>query len=168
VGIISRSTFDTGVRLAGVDNEAAFRAFVERVEPDLRRALVATFGYDRGGDAVAESLAFAWERWDRVAEIGNPIAYLYKVGRSKTRSRRERATYDSPSDPEPLYEPGLAAAMSSLPERQRLAVFLAHGLGWTHSEVAELMGIRRTTVERHLERGLTRLRQKLAVEEEAR
>ena len=149
------------------DNGRVFRAFVERVEPGLRRALVASFGYERGGEAVAEALAYAWQHRDHVQTIENPIAYLYRVGQSKTRGRRVRATYDLPVDPEPLYEPGLAAAMSSLAEKQRIAVFLVHGLGWTHSEVAELMGVIRTTVQKHLDRGLARLRRMLAVEEGA-
>ncbi len=149
------------------DKEPDFRAFVGRVEPGLRRALVASFGYERGGEAVAEALAYAWERWDHVCTIERPVAYLYRVGQSKTRRRRFRATYDRPVHPEPLYEPGLAAAMASLPEKQRVAVFLAHGLGWTHTEVADLMGVRRTTVEKHLERGLARLRKTLAVESTA-
>jgi RNA polymerase sigma factor (sigma-70 family) len=45
-----------------------------------------------------------------------------------------------------------------LPERQRVAVFLAHGLGWTHAEVAELLGVKTATVQKHVERGLARLR----------
>jgi DNA-directed RNA polymerase specialized sigma24 family protein len=153
--------------LVEADNEQGFRAFVGQVEPRLRGALVASLGYERGGEAVAEALAYAWEHWERIHNLENPVAYLYRVGQSKTRGRKVPATFDRPSDPEPLYEPGLAAAMGSLPEKQRLAVFLAHGLGWTYSEVADLMGVRRTTVQKHLERGLSRLRQMLAVEEGA-
>jgi DNA-directed RNA polymerase specialized sigma24 family protein len=150
--------------LVGADHEPDFRAFVGRVEPVLRRVLVASFGYERGGEAVAEALAYAWERWDQVSTIEKPVAYLYRVGQSRTRRRRVRATYDSPVHTQLMYEPGLAAAMASLPRRQRTAVFLVHGLGWTHYEVAELMGVTRTTVEKHLERGLARLRQTMAVE----
>jgi DNA-directed RNA polymerase specialized sigma24 family protein len=40
---------------------------------------------------------------------------------------------------------------------------LVHGYGYTLREVAELTGIRQTTVQNHLTRGLTRLRATLGV-----
>jgi DNA-directed RNA polymerase specialized sigma24 family protein len=47
--------------------------------------------------------------------------------------------------------------------RQRLVVVLVHGLGYTLHEVAELTGMRRTTVQNHGDRGMARLRRKLGV-----
>jgi RNA polymerase sigma factor (sigma-70 family) len=55
-------------------------------------------------------------------------------------------------------EPKLAAALAGLPERQRLAVFLVFGAGWTQVEAAEVMGVRPSTVQQHVERGLAKLR----------
>lgn len=63
---------------------------------------------------------------------------------------------------EPSFEPALARALAELPERQRVAVFLAYGDEWTQAEVAELLGVKPATVQKHLERALTRLRQVLA------
>ena len=59
---------------------------------------------------------------------------------------------------EPQVEPGLGRALARLSERQRVAVVLVHGYGWTHREVAELTGSRPTTIQNHLERGLRKLR----------
>jgi RNA polymerase sigma factor (sigma-70 family) len=53
-----------------------------------------------------------------------------------------------------------------LTQRQRLAVVLVHGYGYTLREVAELTGIRPTTVQNHLSRGLSRLRSLLGVNDE--
>jgi len=40
-----------------------FELFALDVEPRLRRALVAAYGSDRGREAAAEALAYAWEHW---------------------------------------------------------------------------------------------------------
>ena len=39
----------------------AFETFFAETEPRLRRALVAAYGPERGRDAAAEALAYAWE-----------------------------------------------------------------------------------------------------------
>ena len=62
----------------------SFTTFVQTVEPRLRIALVARFGPERGREATAEALAYAWEEWGSVARLEYP-AYLCKVGRSRTR-----------------------------------------------------------------------------------
>ena len=68
-----------------------------------------------------------------------------------------------PTRPEPWVEPHLGSALAGLTERQRLAVVLVHGFGWTLREVAELAGIRVTSVQNHLDRGLRHLRDELGV-----
>jgi len=50
-----------------------------------------------------------------------------------------------------------------LPEKQRIAVVLIHGYQWTMREVGDLLGIRVTTVQNHLERGLRSLRAAMEV-----
>jgi DNA-directed RNA polymerase specialized sigma24 family protein len=72
--------------------QAVFERFVRDVEPRLRRALVAAYGGQRGREATAEALSWAWENWDRVRAMTYPHRYLFRVGRSRTpllrRSRR--------------------------------------------------------------------------------
>ena len=148
----------------------SFTEFVERFQPMLRNALVAVVGPDLAGDAVSEALAYCWQRWDRVREMENPAGYVWAVGRSKgrdlikkrTSDRRVRASWPAvPTASAPLVEPGLPAAFARLSERQRVAVFLIHGYGWTHREVADLVGVSVPTVQKHAERGLVKLRRAL-------
>jgi DNA-directed RNA polymerase specialized sigma24 family protein len=40
---------------------------------------------------------------------------------------------------------------------------LVHGFEYTHQEVADLLGISRSSVQNHVERGLARLRTELEV-----
>jgi hypothetical protein len=54
----------------GEPSDHEFEAFVARVEPGLRRALFAVLGLDRGREATAEALAWAWEHWSQVQKMG--------------------------------------------------------------------------------------------------
>ena len=147
--------------------ESDFEAFVVEVEPRLRRAFLAAYGAERGREATAEALAWAWEHWRRVRGMRNAAGYLYRVGQSRTRPRR-RALMERPEPKgEPWTEPALPGALLELSQGQRTAVGLVCGFGWTLREVAELTGVRRTTVQNHLERGLARLRASLEANEHA-
>src|SRR5215831_14909171 len=126
--------------MTGADDEE-FAAFMDDAEPRLRRALVAALGSQRGRDATAESLAWGWEHWTRVREMQNPAGYLYRVGRSRTRDRRHPVVFERADSPEPWVEPHLGSALAALSERQRLAVVLVHGYGWTLRDVSEVAGI---------------------------
>jgi RNA polymerase sigma-70 factor (ECF subfamily) len=140
-----------------------FDDFVDRVGLGLKHAFVARFGRLDGVEAASEAMAYAWEHWSRVSEMENPVGYLYRVGRSRTRRIRRR----TPLLPEvvnsrmPEVEPRLPESLAALSERQRVAVILVHGLGWTQKEAAELLGVSRTTLQNHLERGTARLRNAL-------
>ncbi len=144
-----------------------FEEFVKRVEPGLRRALFAVLGAERGREATAEALAWAWEHWDRVMTTENPTAFLFRVGQSRSRTRKRRAIHGSAQWSEPVVEPELTRALADLSEAQRIAVILVHGFGWTMREVAELNGTKVTSVQTHLERGMRKLRARLEVDEHA-
>ncbi len=150
-------------------NEAReFEAFVAEVEPRLRRALVSVYGFDRGREATAEALGWAWEHREDLGTLENKVAYLFRVGQSRTRQRKEpAASFARSVDTEPWVEPGLGPALAALPERQRVAVVLVTGFSWTLREVAELTGIRVTTVQSNLERGLRKLRAAIEVTDHA-
>jgi hypothetical protein len=61
---------------------------VAEVEPRLRRALVASLGSERGREALVEALGWAWEHRGSLADLGQPVSFLYRVGQSRTRERR--------------------------------------------------------------------------------
>jgi DNA-directed RNA polymerase specialized sigma24 family protein len=140
-----------------------FEAFVRETEPRLSRALAAAYGFEDGRDATAEALAYAFEHWARLQHIANLPGYLFRVGQSRGRRRRQPVVFAVPECTDYAFEPGLPHALASLTQRQRLAVVLVHGYGYTLREVAELTGIRPTTVQNHLARGLARLRSRMGV-----
>lgn len=142
-----------------------FTRFVKETEPGLSYAFFAAYGPEVGSDVTAESLAYAWQHWERVRRMDNPAGYLFRVGQSKARwYHRPLVCFpDVPRSAVPEIEPGLPAALQRLTRNQRVAVVLIHGMEWTEAEVARLIGRSRSTVRTHLERGLARLRDALEV-----
>jgi DNA-directed RNA polymerase specialized sigma24 family protein len=150
-----------------VRDDEPFESFFERAEPRLRRALVAAYGVELGREAAEDALSYAWEHWDKVRAMRNALGYLYRVGQSSTRQRKTPVVFARPDGDVPWVEPKLATALTSLSERQRLAVVLVHGYGWRPVEVAEITGLRAPTVQTHAMRGLARLRAALEVHDHA-
>jgi len=143
-----------------------FSTFVVEVEPRLRRALTATFGPEVGREAAAEALAYGWTHWDRVGAMDNPAGYLYRVGRDRGRSvpRPDYAgAVDVAVSEMPWVEPQLPLELADLPEQQRVAFTLIHGYQWRFSEVAEFLGVTKSTVQTHEGRAMDRLRDRLGV-----
>lgn len=148
-------------------DEQEFEAFMRRVEPGLRRALFSVLGLDRGREATAEAFAWAWENWSRIQGMDNPTGFLFRVGQSRSRRRMTPAIFVRDDWHEPLVEPSLGRALQELSDSQRTAVVLVYGFGWHLREVAELTGVRITSVQTHLERGLKKLRAALEVDDHA-
>lgn len=140
-----------------------FETFVRDAEPRLRRALVAARGPVDGRDATAEALAYAWEHWHDVREMANPVGYLFRVGQSRTRSRKTARLPAREPATIPDIEPALTRALAELTEAQRITVFLVHGCGWPHADVAQVLEVTASTVSTHLQRGTARLRDLLEV-----
>ena len=144
----------------------SFDGFVRRYEPRLREALSASLGSDPGRDATAEAMAYAWEHWEKVRAMDNPMGYLYVLGRNRGRRtaiRRRVVLLPTPQEATPWVEPHLPDALGALPEQQRVVVMLLHCFEWTMSEVAEFLDVSKSTVQSHAERGMARLRKRMGV-----
>ena len=145
---------------------SSFTEWALAAEPRLRHALTAAFGSQVGVDATAEALSLAWERWDQLKERDDPLGYVFGIGRNVARrstKQRPPALMAVPADRLPDVEPGLPEAIARLSEQQRTVVGLLYGYEWTMSEVAELLGIAKTSVQNHAERALAQLRETLGV-----
>lgn len=156
----------------GADRAARFRRFCAATEPRLRRALVAAYGPDLGSDATGDALAWAWEHFERVEAMANPAGYLWRVGQSSTRRelRHRRPPVELPTVREGSdddFEPKLTAAVAALTTRQRVAVLLVHGHGYSLADAAEQMDCRIRTLRNHLERAMQKLRRDLGVDTDA-
>lgn len=146
-----------------VSDRVGFEAFVADVEPGLRRALLGAVGIDRVDDALAEAFAYGFEHWSELSEMSNPAGYLFRVGQSRTRRRKQPRLFRHAPTVMPEIEPGLVEGLGALPDPQRIAVWLAHGCGWSHAEIAEVLEVSVSTVSTHVNRGLKRLRSEMGV-----
>jgi DNA-directed RNA polymerase specialized sigma24 family protein len=142
---------------------------VKQIEPRLSVALAAAYGVEAGRESTADALEYAWAHWSEVRDMENPGGYLYRVGQSAARRYRR----DGPLFPAvdkhylPHVEPALPAALSELTEAQRTAVVLVHVLEWTEREAAMWLGVDRSTIRRHRDRGIAKLRAALGVTTDA-
>ena len=145
--------------------DAEFTAFVKEVEPRLSYALAAAYGVEVGSESTADALAYAWEHWRDIKVMDNPAGYLYRVGQTAARRhRKSRPLFPAVDRTQlPAVEPRLPQALRTLSEAQRTAVVLVYVLEWTEREAAELLGVDRSTVRRHRDRGLAKLRAALEV-----
>ncbi len=149
----------------GYPSAEAFTEFAHEVESRLRYALSAELGYDRGREAAQDALVWAWEHWDALAATRNQPGYLYRVAKRRALKKPSPfpASVDGQHFDSQAVEPGLRTALAHLSPRQRTAVFLIEGLGMTYQQAAEYLGVSRSTVQTHLERGLIELRRQMGV-----
>ena len=147
--------------------DRGFEEFVRASSPRLVRAFVAQRGVEGAADAAAEAMAYAFEHWDRVREMANPVGYLFRVGQSRTRPRKPPRLPAPSTAGLPDIEPALVPALLELPDTQRTAVWLVHACDWSYAEVAEAMDTSTSMVGNHVSRGLARLRDLLEVDSRA-
>lgn len=159
----------TGYAPRGIGSrEDTFTLFARESQDRIRHALSAGFGIEVGRDAAEEALVYAWQHWDRVGGMANPAGYVYRVGHriAQKMAKAERRSVLFPETEVPnqiRVEPGLRAALSSLSPKQRAVVVVVHAYDLSQREAAELLGMSRSSVQRHLERALNRLRAELGV-----
>lgn len=157
-------------RVATADSdETSYTAFVREVQVRVQHGLVAGFGVEVGREAAEEALVYAWEHWERISAMANPAGYVFRVGHrmAQKMAKREKRTVVLPDPPlvsNPVeVEPALAPALGCLTPRQRMVVVLVDGFGISQRETAALLGLRRTSIQKHLERGISRLRAEMGV-----
>ena len=153
--------------------------FIAEASVTLRRALVARHGLERGCEAAAEAIAWAWEHRDELPHMDNPLGYLYRVGQSSLRRsyRLDRLRVDLLPDSAITdrhrrdsehfgdVDETLFAALRRLTPDQRVAVVMVHMYGFSYREVAELTETSEAAVTNYVHRGMNRLRVLLAQQE---
>ena len=95
--------------------------------------------------------------------MDNPAGYLYRVGKHYGMRHRSRPIRlpRPPESANPWIEPALPGALDRLSDKQRVAVLLTKSFEWTFEETAEMLGVSVGTVEKHVERGMGKLRRAL-------
>ena len=123
-------------------------------------------------ELAQEALARAWSRWDKVSNLDNPQAWLYRVSinlandllRRRLAERRARARAEDPQrrSGEPSADAvAVRDAVALLSRRQRTVIVLHHFLGLSLPEIADVMDAPLSTVKSLARRGRLRLRELL-------
>lgn len=172
-------TFDepTLVRRVQAGDDAAFGKLVERYLDSGFAAAIAVLGNAHDAeDAVQNAFIRALERIDQL-QPGSPFGpWFYRVLRSTALNLRRRevlrshdeipASASGGTDPAKELDRGMTrrtvlAALEELPEMQRLAVTLYDLEGYSHQEIAGILGIAVGTSRAHVHHGRKTLRKRL-------
>jgi RNA polymerase sigma factor (sigma-70 family) len=147
-----------------MEDRMLFETWYPAAHRQVLAALVAYCGdLAAASEATDEAFARAFARWRDVGQMTAPAGWAFVVarhqlGRTAVRSSRERATAptlawaaggrsdarDDTGRVEAALE--VAEALRPLSTRQREVVVLHHGLDLAQDEVADLLGISRSTV----------------------
>lgn len=165
--------------LAQAGDREAFGQLVTRYSAQARRAARAVLGNPEDADDAAQDGFLAALRHLGRYDPGRPFGpWLLRIvanaATDRLRRRRVRAAESLPAtlpaagappdrtaDVNAMYD-ALREALATLPQRQRLAVVLFDVEGYSHGEIAEVLGIPVGTVRSHVFHGRRALRKSLA------
>ena len=144
--------------------------YTEHADRAFRAVTLATRQPDRAEEAVAEAFARALERWDVLADHGNPVGWVIRTAMNQFVSgwriwRREARGFPhlvAVPDESRSLDPSLLRQLWRLPQRQREVVALRILADLNGRQTAETLGMAEGTVGAHLSRALASLREALS------
>ncbi len=157
---------------AGHADGGGYEAFVRRHFHPLEKSLtLITLDPGLAADAAQEACLRLYLRWDRVDELDDPVAWLYRVGINRCRDyrrqlKRAARLFDRLSaetgagEPSARWTPDaeFAGLVKRLPKQQRIAAVLFYQADLSTKEVARTMQISESAVKSHLQRAREALR----------
>lgn len=160
-----------------MSERVGFQEFVRARSGQLFRVAYLMCGdWHEAQDLVQTSLAKMYVAWNRIERHDNADAYARKVLlRTYLSQRRLKRSGETPvADLGPIHAPGtdedlrltLAAALRTLPPRNRAVLVLRYLEGHSVEAVAELVGASPAAVKSLSTRSLTKLREQLAADRE--
>ncbi len=161
----------TAIDATVANSTASFELFYRTNRSTVARALALTLrNTELASDAADEAMARAFERWDNVSTLENPVGWVYRVGLNWSRSLLRRATRPTPvwltgdgtSTDAAATDPAVDRALGELSVDQRAVVVCRLLLGYSEAQTARALNIRPGTVKSRLSRATTRLQGLLA------
>ena len=157
------------------DPPAELVAFCEREYPRLVGVLTLYCGDPWVADELAQdALTSACERWDRVARMAAPGAWVHRVAvnaanswfRRRAAERRARHrmrgdAHEAANDPDAADAVAVRREIARLPARQAQVVVLRYYLGLTVAETAGWMGCSEASVKSLMHRASAQLSRRL-------
>lgn len=136
---------------------ADFEMFFEQHHERLFRALwLLTRNHQEAEEVMQEAFLRLWERWDKVIDGPDPVAYLYRTAMNVWRSRLRRAAVAARRVIHPIQvdaeiaeveeRDAVVRALAPLPPRQRAAIVLMDVLDLSSEQAGNVLGIKPVTV----------------------
>lgn len=134
-----------------------FEVFFEQHHERLFRALwLLTRNRQEAEEVMQDAFLRLWERWDKVIDGPDPVAYLYRTAMNVWRSRLRRAAVAARRVIHPIQvdaeiaeveeRDAVVRALAPLPPRQRAAIVLMDVLDLSSEQAGDVLGIRPVTV----------------------
>jgi RNA polymerase sigma-70 factor (ECF subfamily) len=166
-----------GPRDAAVGSDAAaFEDFFRGQTQSLYAHLCLITGNRAEAEELAQDAFLkVWERWDRVADMEEPIGYLYRTAMNLFRKRYRRAVLalrktvseELRKDEFSTVEDRsiVARALVELTPRQRAALVLTELIGFSSEEAGNMLGVSAGTVRALASRGRAAMKQHLEADD---
>jgi RNA polymerase sigma-70 factor (ECF subfamily) len=154
-------------------SEADFAALYQARFSDLSAQLYAYLGDStEAQDVVQEAFVRAWQRWPKISEYDDPVAWVRRVAWNLATSRHRRLAVvrrflsrAGPPEHHPAASPdrvALIAALRRIPEQQRRAVVMHYLADLSVADIAQEIGVAEGTVKSWLHRGRAELARHLS------
>lgn len=153
----------------------SFEEFFEAEHERLYRALcLVTRNKHEAEEIMQDAFMSLWARWDRMTEVDDPTAYLYRTAMNAFRTRYRRAALAArkairliPVDDgiaKVEEQEAIVRALAKLTPKQRAAIVLTQLLDFSSEEAGEFLGLSPGAVRTLASRGRTELRRQAGEE----
>lgn len=159
------------MRNRGASSEEIEAVYRERFRAFLLSATAVMRDGDAAFDVVQDTFALALRRQQTFRREGTVEAWLWRIMLNVARDRQRARRRDAARTPR--FEASMQATapdddltkkLLSLPERQRLAIFLRYYADLSYTQIAEALGVKAGTVAASLNAAQTTLRRELEQE----
>lgn len=155
-----------------VERAVVFEDFFREHSPNLYARLCLITGNRAEAEELSQDAFLkVWERWDRVADMEEPVGYLYRTAMNLFRKRyrrtllalRKTVSAELRRDEFAMAEDrsAVARALLELAPRQRAALVLTELIGFTSEEAGRMLGVRAGTVRALASQGRAAMKQQL-------
>lgn len=150
-------------RRAAAGDQAAFGLLVAGHERPLRAFLARVAGQELAEDLAQEAFLKAWRFADRYDGLSRYSTWLTRIAwRCFLDSARKRRPSHDPGEERLDQSAGEAAEvgdmLARLGQRERAALVLCEGHGWTHAEAAQMLAMPLGTLKSTVARAKSRCR----------
>jgi RNA polymerase sigma-70 factor, ECF subfamily len=165
-----------GSEAIAADEASAFEDFFRSQTQNLYAHLCLITGNRAEAEELAqEAFLKVWERWDRVADMEEPVGYLYRTAMNLFRKRyrkvgvalRKTVSVELREDEFATADDRsvVAGALVELAPRQRAALVLTELIGFSSEEAGRMLGVRAGTVRALASHGRAAIKQRLEADD---